>query len=313
MKDSLRNIIRKIVSRDATAKDLNAFDKFIHYQQGDSKIPTQEMGEHIWASIEKEVHSEARVVYFRRWLKMAASVALILSVGLAYYFNRTIDTESNWITITAEYGQKRTVKLSDGSIVKLNSGSSLSYSKVFDRREVILRGEAFFDVTRDESRPFQIITGTLTTTVLGTSFNIQSYPEDSSIVVSVTSGKVKLQHTNTLTQNTEILTPGEQGIFDRKSASLTKTHVSGGSYLAWQENILVFDRSPLREVKIRLERWYGVEVELEQAMDSNCLVEGSYTSEKLVNVLESLKFLGVLDYKIIDTTKVKITAKPCKN
>jgi transmembrane sensor len=315
MKESLKAILNKIVSRDTTTtKDLNAFDKFIHYRQSNFQMPTQERGNRIWASIENEVRHKGRVIDFRMWLKIAASVLIIISVGTAYYFGRSSDKGRNLMTITATNGEKKTVKLADGSMVKLNSGSSLSFPKKFEesKREVVLKGEAFFDVARDENSPFLIITENLTTTVLGTSFNIQSYPEDSAISVTVASGKVQIQPANS-TQNAEILMPGQQGIFHKQSSSITKAVVKLDRYLAWQENILLFEDAPLIEVTKTLERWYDVEIDLSETTGVGCRIEGSYKSEKLVNVLESLKFLGVLDYKFKDDKKIELIGKPCKD
>jgi transmembrane sensor len=314
MKQSLKTMIGKIVSGDTTTRDLNAFDKFIHYQQGNSQAPTPETGDRIWSSIETNIRPKIREG-FRIWLKIAASVVIMVSVGVAYYINRSTFRETKFITVTVNHGQKKTIKLADGTVVKLNSGSSLTYPEIFNarKREIELKGEAFFDVARDESKPFQITTEDITTTVLGTSFNIQSYPDDLSISVTVISGRVQLQHRNNPSHNIKFLTPGQQAIFNKESTSIIKSNVNVDKYLAWQENVLLFENARLIEVAKILERWYGVEIELEQTTGTTCLVEGSYTSETLVNVLESLKFLGVLDYKFTESRKIQIIAKSCKN
>ena len=148
-------------------------------------------------SSSKKAPGGARAFGFRVW-RMAAAVAVVAIAGAGVWFVNKGRAVNEMLTQkVTQSGQKSTLVLADGTQIRLNAESSLSYPEKFEgnTREVVLEGEAFFDVARDESRPFIIKSGDLVTTVLGTTFNVKAFPNEQ-MAVTVVSGKVAVQANN---------------------------------------------------------------------------------------------------------------------
>lgn len=149
----------------------------------------------------------------------------------------------------------KNVQLPDGSKITLNQGATLKYIKNFkNNREVSLVGEAYFEVVKDNLHPFRVITGELTTTVLGTIFNISHREQRDNIKVTLIEGKIALSDT----QNEEVLIAGEQAIYDRKENSFSKVEQATDLALAWKNDIVYFNKASVEEVIEVLEEKYNV-------------------------------------------------------
>jgi ferric-dicitrate binding protein FerR (iron transport regulator) len=148
------------------------------------------------------------------------------------------------VIVLAE-NSNREVVLPDNSHVTMHAGSSLKYPKTFENaeRHVILTGEAFFDITRDETKPFTIDAASATVKVLGTSFNVNC--NDSEATVIVATGKVQMTAVN-ITSQKVILTPGKQGVLQNNN--LTEKDVDDDNYLYWMTGTLSFENKPLRNI-----------------------------------------------------------------
>ena len=132
----------------------------------------------------------------RIWIGVAASLALFI-FAYTYFFTMELSRSSEpieLVTKTTSKGQKATITLPDGSVLKLNSESSITYPKQFNKnvREVSLNGEAFFEVAGNPKKPFIVSSEGLRTKVLGTSFNINAYKDFSEIAVTVVTGRVEV-------------------------------------------------------------------------------------------------------------------------
>lgn len=151
------------------------------------------------------------------------------------------------------------IKLSDGSTVWLNSESSLSYPIQFNENEriVALSGEAFFEVCKNEHAPFKVITGEQTVEVLGTSFNISSYKEDSVIYTTLVEGKVSVS-SNINPEIKEVLLPNEQSIINKENGGIYKQKVDIEQYVSWKNGHLIFKDQPLENITKTLSKWYDV-------------------------------------------------------
>ena len=145
----------------------------------------------------KQSHSNKRKYY-----SIAASVAFIFVISIAaiYFIGRVSSdqTEVIWIERITNPGQKLNLTLRDGSKVTVNSVSKISYPEDFgnEARNIKLEGEAYFEVTNDPTRPFSVRSSNITTTVLGTIFNINAYSLNNNIVISLLEGKVKVSNQN---------------------------------------------------------------------------------------------------------------------
>lgn len=247
------------------------------------------------------------------FIGIAASIILIAAVSVVVYFLNTglIGEEGSAIAdYKKEYkqtrkGEKLTIKLPDGTKVKLNSISSLSYEKGFngETREVFLEGEAFFDVERDTSRPFIIHTGDFETTVLGTKFNVRSYQDENNIEVAVVEGKVKVGSDET---NYEYLTPNEVSTYQKETRKLNKIKRDVSNLVAWHKNVLVFENATSEEVWKRLENWYGVNIIIKNKKNIEGHYSGIYENEPLETVLRGISFASGFNFEIDDMKNVII-------
>ncbi|WP_298472951.1 FecR family protein [uncultured Maribacter sp.] len=167
--------------------------------------------------------------------------------------------------LTVPYGKKFDIVLSDGTSVFLNSGSSIRYPVKFIKglnRQVFLNGEAFFDVTTDESHPFIVDTEELNVQVLGTKFNVQTYEEDSRVDVVLVEGKVGMDSQKKLNynENEVVLEPGFKGTYNKIEKNITTKKVNTSVYTSWVTGTVVFRNRPFKEIVKKLERLYNVTI-----------------------------------------------------
>ena len=230
------------------------------------------------------------------WAIAAAFVVLAVTLAIFYIEEYDRPGTPSYVEKSNPYGQKSTFKLGDGSTVKLNSGSKLQFPSEFaeNERRVILTGEAFFEVAKDANRPFIVYAAGISTTVLGTSFNVRAFEEEENAVVSVATGKVRVA--GKAGEGVE-LAPAEEVIYHKKEMRMAKQASQLERVIAWKENILWFEKSPLAQVAADLEKWYGVTVAFNNDKIKGCRLTGSFTNERLTNVLESIKISTGISYE----------------
>lgn len=186
--------------------------------------------------------------------------------GTQLVYNKNISTEKlKYNTLTIPYGKRFDIILSDGTHVFLNSGSSIKYPIKFipgNLRKVFLEGEAFFDVTKDEKHPFLIEAQSLDVKVLGTKFNVTTYPGDSETEVVLVEGSVSLSSSENKSDGEQnvILKPGFKGTFDNVEQTISTQNVNTSIYTSWVEGIIVFRNVPFEDIIKKLERQYNVTI-----------------------------------------------------
>ncbi|WP_020527196.1 FecR domain-containing protein [Flexithrix dorotheae] len=249
----------------------------------------------------------------RQVFAFAASVSVVLIFLSGLFLNRNFFQFNNspivqMVEKFVPAGKKQTIRLKDGTMVKLNAETKLMFPKNFKSTErvVHLEGEAFFEVARDTSRPFKIISGELETQVLGTSFNISAYPENKEIKVSVATGKVEVKNKN----NKVHLIPGEQVIFSKQDASLIEKPFNYKQEFSWKDSTLFFEDTPMSLVAKSMERWYGISIKFENQEILDCQLTGEFKNESLINVLESIKYTNDITYRIVNET-IFLDGKGC--
>jgi transmembrane sensor len=248
-------------------------------------------------------------------LKIAASISVIL-IGFAAYFwygNGTAETtEPQQIVQYSKnnpVGQKSLITLPDGSKIKLNSESTLSYDSNFGMKDrvVELKGEAYFDITSNPSLPFIIRSGDLTTKVLGTSFNVRFYEGEDKIQVLVVKGEVSVSNgldSSFILNPKDLLeySPGNKDI--KKSVCLDFKSVIG-----WKDGILSFNNESFNEVIKKIHRWYGVEIVLEEGFEVEGYYTGEYQNKSLERVMDGISFASEFNYTILNENKILIHEK----
>lgn len=218
--------------------------------------------------------------------------------------------------ITSPLGVRSQVILPDGSAVWLNAESTIRFKVPFDikSRNVELSGEAFFDVKKDNNRPFQVASGNLNITVLGTRFNIKAFEEDSELEIVLEEGKVRFNTSGNNKEQELFLNPGERAVIDKNSSETKISAEKIGKYIAWHTGKIVFDDCPMPQVVKQLERWFGIEVKIEDPKILTYKITTTFENEPLHQVLELLALSSPIkiDYipaKIDKSNQIQSKAK----
>jgi transmembrane sensor len=200
-------------------------------------------------------------------------------------------------TIQCPVGMRSHMVLPDGSHLWLNAGSEVTYGTPFvtENRRIELRGEAYLDVTPNESAPFIVETNHASVEVLGTQFNVNAYPGAENTEVVLKEGKVKFRFTG---KDRGIkyydLKPNDYLKFGHTGQTLQVRNQNIEKYIAWHKNILVLDDTPMEEVARLLERWYGVKVILGSDEIKKYKFTTTFNNEPLFRVLELLELSSPL-------------------
>lgn len=230
------------------------------------------------------------------WTKYAAAVVLIAITGFAYWYVQQQPKADQlamaaqgpqWITRTNPSGQKTKILLSDGSTIYLNSASTVTYPEDFQtNRKVTLEGEAFFEVAKDPNHPFSVESKGITTTALGTSFNISTFNRQDKVAVTLVTGKVKLQQLGNAKELE--LSPGEESILAVDESNPSKYRVNTRDRILWIDGVLKFQNTNFSEMVATLERWYGVQIKVSGSVSQDKATGTFDPNESLRNVLQVL-------------------------
>lgn len=213
-------------------------------------------------------------------------------------FNRNDKDNIVWVEKVTALGEKAEIFLPDNSKIILNGSSKLKYPKQFDgdKREVELEGEAYFEVTHKPDFPFIVHAGNISTTVLGTKFNVSAFTNENNIAVSLIEGKVKVSRKESKElQPIIILQPNQQFIYNREAKISSVEQFDTDKTIGWKDNILIFDNESLVQVLARLERAYGTKFELAANSFKDFKVTANFKKEYCLTVIEVLQKLTGLE------------------
>jgi len=186
-------------------------------------------------------------------------------------------------------GARYQLQLSDGTLVWMNSGSELEYPAVFaaNNRIVRLKGEAFFDVAKDELAPFKIEVNGYEIVVLGTSLNISAYDSDDFIQTTLVSGELQV---NSRRGTVHKLLPGQMALINHNSQEVSINTVDTRLYTSWRDGILHFNKITMLELAKKLERWYDVEIVFEDEQIAALTFSGALENSRDIRFL--LRLIG---------------------
>jgi len=258
-------------------------------------------------------HTAKKTITFR--LKVAASISILFLSFLAFLWHtnqQDVLAASKQVVQFSKInpiGQKSLMTLPDGSKIKLNSGSSLTYNSDFGKKDrtVELKGEAFFDITKNPASPFIIRSGELLTKVLGTSFNIRSYDGEEKIQVLVVRGEVSVSDdlgSSFILNPKDIL---EYNHYDKNVQKTTCTDIK--NVIGWKDGILSFSNETFNEVALKIQKWYGVDIVVEDGFNVQGEYTGEYQNMSLEKVMDGISFASAFDYKILSENKIFIYKK----
>ncbi len=295
--ESLNSAAEEILSDKKEKEQLLRMAKKVDLYFELKKYPTG----NAWEIIQNRINekSQSKIARIRKFisnplLRIAATVlvAALLSVaGYNVFFNPAASNKQIEISVTNQV--VKTFTLPDGTLVSLNSDTHLKYPKRFGKntREVIIEGEAFFEVKPDKNKPFIIHAGNAQIKVLGTSFNVSAYPSAGLLEVIVKTGKVQVLNkvTETKQNNELILDPGEKGTLVYSSNALLKTTNQDPNYLAWKTHNLIFRATSLSEVIGHLEKVYKVNIRLDDPKLNGLLLTAHFNDYPLDFILKVIE------------------------
>lgn len=256
-----------------------------------------------------------RRISFHQW-KVAASVALAIACSAGGYWlgSRSSEVgslpEEKAVVVNQTHIRqaKSTLQLPDGSVVRLNQGSRLTYPSLFasNERKVELEGEAFFDVVRNENAPFIVETEDMRIKVLGTSFSVKNDKKNTLAETVLVSGKVEVQLNN---ENTPVLLyPNQKISYQREESTYTVEEVDASEYTLWKNDRLVMTNEPLKAVFRKMERWYGIEIVCEGSLPLQAKFSITITDEPKEEIFRLLSITYPIQFAI-ENKKVIIRGK----
>ena len=203
--------------------------------------------------------------------------------------------------VFAAYGTRSTLILNDGSKVWLNSGSSLSYPVKFtnQKRIVKLRGEAYFEVHSDISRPFIVQTRSVNVMATGTKFNVQAFSACNETQVSLLTGKVSVNKCNGENGISKIaeLRPNQHLIYNTVSGEKELNNEDVYRYIAWKDGKLIFRGESLSSIVYKISQLYNVEIEMRGKNLQDFKYRATFQDESLEEILKLLKLSSPIDYR----------------
>lgn len=212
--------------------------------------------------------------------------------------------EMKYNTLKIPRGGEYFLVLSDSTKVWLNSETTLRFPVQFagDIRNVELTGEAYFEVSRNEKVPFIVTSGNQQIRVLGTQFNISSYPDDQNIYTTLVSGKVEVS----LTSDPEAkmtLSPSEQSVIDKNNFQIRKSTVDVSPYVAWKDGRFVFQDEMLEDIMKTLSKWYDVQVVFANNADKELRFTGNLERyADFSNILKKIERTNEVEFQITNNT-----------
>jgi len=275
------------------------------------KINATEAMEKVLGRIHK-VAPKRTIWYY--WQKVAAVMILPLAIGslMWIYLNSHKTISSNELVyneVYAAFGTRSTLRLADSTLVWLNSGSSLRYPIKFNNknRQVFLRGEAYFEVSSDFSRPFIVQTSTLQVEATGTKFNVQEYDSNPETEVTLVSGKVFVNESG-YKKNSQLiseLNPDQHLVYNRKTKVKYINNEDANRFIAWKDGKLIFRNEPLDRVLNRISLMFNVDIELQGNELKDYRYRATFQEESLEEILKLLKLSSPINF-----TEVKRNSLP---
>ncbi len=306
-----RKILLKFISGKATSQEKNTVLDWIDQSEENMNEFIKQKNNYVFEKMDSYGRdSKVNGAFFRlkNMIKYAAVFFLAVSLtAVGYYFldniQKSVIHEQSAATFKymVNTGVKGMVVLPDGSKVWLNSSSHLICPQEFsnDVREVEIDGEGYFEVVKNKDWPMIVKTSKeYSVKVTGTSFNLSSYSDDDKLVVTLISGEVSLINKK---QNKEIkMTPNQELVVLMEKPQINE-NVDTNKKTAWKEGLLLFENTPMKEVIKKLERWYGVFIEVKDQDIFDERFTAKFKSESISQVLEILKLSSNIKYSIDGT------------
>lgn len=279
----------------------------------------------VLANLNQEIDENSNNSFVKKILNAYSRIAailvipLFLALGLLYFqFNQYLLQKNVFVDVVSPAGSRTSLNLPDGSMVWLNGDSHIRYPAVFGKnREVKIEGEAFFKVKSDKEHPFLVSAKDVVVRATGTQFNVMAYNDIPEVSVILKEGKVAIEDKNrTLIKEVE---PGYELRYAKKSSSISYKEINTENYSGWINGRLIFSYAPLSEVVERMEKWYGIDIEIVDKELLQLHFKATFVNENIEEALKLLQSTATFRYEFskretqkdgsFDKSKIYITKK----
>ena len=306
-------LLQRYFTGQASEKEnqiIDVWDAQSAWEKHRKKVDNRKMDtacDEVWDKISTQLHfkKKHRIFQLSTYLSHYAAVAVIfilLGGSILYYTQHDFTQQKSGLVaqrtlFQTTNDQIRLVILPDGSRIQMNRGTKFSYAThAFNRRqrEVWLEGEAFFEVAKNKEKPFIIHTGTMTTTVRGTSFNVKAYPQLAENVVSVRTGKVEVSNHD---QMLAVLVKNKQLAYNRLTNKVETSDAAWEDAAGWREGELMLNYANRDELKLKLKQYYQVDIQFRDNALNGIKIKSTFLkSTSLSDVLSTIKALYGIQY-----------------
>ncbi|MEH3115994.1 FecR family protein [Pedobacter terrae] len=264
-----------------------------------------------WLAIQQHIDDSGektpviKKINYRSYFTIAAAIMVIALLPILY-FNTFHQKKTGAVAYHEIYnprGQKRLVTMPDGSNIYLNGDSKIHYALNFNtsKRIVYLSGEAFFDVQHRSKQPFIVNTGKVSTTVLGTSFNISAYPSLKNIIITVQTGKVGVMFNNhKKTAPAQFLLPNQQLSINKNNGQANQKKVNAVDFDSWREYKIFFYDKPLSEIADVIAREYDLDVEIKKEALKDVKLTAKFDKCSVKQIMDVITKLSDSKYTIYE-------------
>lgn len=243
------------------------------------------------------------------WAQRAAAVLFIplLITLMVQHWGNDEQELAQMMEIKTNPGMMISLTLPDGTLVFLNSESTLSYPSRFngDTRNVNLRGEAYFEVAKDPEKKFIVSTSHQSQIeVLGTHFNVEAYEKEDRVSATLVEGKIGFIYKCDNASKKVLMAPGQKLIYDSKDSKVQLYATSGESETAWKEGKIIFRNTPLEEGLRMLEKRYNVEFIIKNNRLKGDSFTGAFTNQRLERILEYFQLSSQIRWRYLDSPDI---------
>lgn len=259
-----------------------------------------------WSKIEERVRPVNSIKRFISVFSKVAAAILILALGFSLALVLRSRDQGQLTRVYAPKGQKTQIFLPDSSIVFLNGGTNLTYASDFlDNRKIELAGEALFVVRNKTKSQFTVQTDFIDVNVFGTQFNVKAYSEDPEIEIALLEGSIGLAKNN---KDLLDLSPGHIAVLNKETQKIDVQRGDVSKIISWSHDELIFEDKTFEEIITYLERWYGVEIQLDKALKGKHRFTFNVKTESLRELLKLINVITPIEYDI-DGKHVKISKR----
>ncbi|MDR2816037.1 MAG: DUF4974 domain-containing protein, partial [Proteiniphilum sp.] len=230
-------------------------------------------------------------------------------IGLGKYYAENNSLQSGDTTaVQVEIGQKAKMQLPDGTSVWLNSSGSITYDNTYNKKDrvVYLQGEAYFEVSKDQKRPFIVKMNEISVEALGTSFNVKAYPEDNYIVATLIEGSIRISSP----VQSELLAPNERITVTKSDGQFVKNILPDAKKnISWINSQLAFEQERMEDIAKMLERMYNVRICFASEKLKDIRFSGTIKNNNMENVLQLIEFVAPIRYTLEKDATITIRSK----